>query len=271
MSYAILTDTTRCTGCEKCVDACAEVNHLGEDVHYPWVEADGLSGDRFCSVVRRDPDRFVRLQCRHCLEPACAAVCPVGALKVTERGAVVYDRAICMGCRYCMMACPYGIPRYEWEEAIPYISKCTLCAEAMARGEIEQPACTAACPEQATVFFTSREEALEEARRRIAESPGRYFEDRIWGEHEVGGTRVLYLSDIDLTWMSLNDRPLPTEPLPHRTHRILATVPPTFIGVGLLMTGTWLYAKRRRDVEATEGHPEAVERPTQTEDEGGEA
>ncbi|MEJ2188817.1 MAG: 4Fe-4S binding protein, partial [Acidobacteriota bacterium] len=186
MSFAILTDTTRCTGCNKCVDACVEINHLGEDLHYPWRERDGLNENRFCSVVRPAPNCFVRLQCRQCLDPACAAVCPVGALHKTDEGPVTYDTEICMGCRYCMMACPFGIPRYQWESPVPLIRKCTLCYEAMARGEIEQPACTAACPEDATVFFRDRREAWSEARHRISENPGLYFEDRIWGEHEVG-------------------------------------------------------------------------------------
>ena len=153
-----------------------------------------------------------------------------------------------MGCRYCMMACPFGIPRYEWDSAIPHIRKCTLCYDAMARGEIEQPACTAACPEHATVFFEDRDHALREAHRRIAENPGKYFEDRIWGEHEVGGTSVLYLSSMDLSsvlWHSF--KPLGDEPLPERTERIMVTVPPTFFGVCAVMAGTyWVINRRRR-------------------------
>jgi len=254
MSFAILTDTTKCTGCERCVDACVEVNHLAEDIHYRWRERDGLNGARYCSVVHAPGDHYVRLQCRHCVEPACVAACPVGALHKTEDGPVVYDRDICMGCRYCMMACPYEIPRYMWEENVPYVSKCTMCYEAMRRGEIDQPACTRACPEEATVFFRSRDQALAEARRRIAANPGTYFENRIWGEHEVGGTSVIYLSDIDLgsifgqRYKSLGD-----EPYPHFTERIMATVPGTFVSVCALMAGTFLFLRRRDRVMAEEG------------------
>jgi len=268
MSIAILTDTTRCTGCERCVDACVEVNHLGPDIRYPWREEDGLNGNRFCSVLHRPDNRFVRLQCRHCLEPACAAACPVGALEKTPEGAVNYHPDICMGCRYCMMACPYGIPRYQWERSVPYVRKCTMCYEAMQRGEIDQPACTAACPEQATVFFTSREEALAEARKRIRMNPGRYFEDRIWGEHEVGGTGVLYLSDIDLGFLAWqSERTLTDEPFPHKTQRILATVPPTFVGVCAVMAGTFWVIRRRQEVSRAEGSLHQPETPT-TEDGG---
>jgi formate dehydrogenase iron-sulfur subunit len=254
MSFAILTDTTRCTGCERCVDACVEVNRLDEDVRYRWRQPDGLSGHRYCSVVQIDAYHWVRKQCRHCLEPACVAACPVGALHRTEDGPIVYDRDICMGCRYCMMACPYQIPRYMWEQTVPYISKCTMCWEAMRRGEIEQPACTEACPEQATQFFTSREQALAEARRRIAAHPGRYFEDRIWGEHEVGGTSVVYISDIDLGILAGHrHRPLGDEPFPHFTERIMTTVPTTFVAVTAAMAGTYAFIKRRDRVMAEEG------------------
>jgi formate dehydrogenase iron-sulfur subunit len=253
MSWAILTDTTRCTGCSRCVDACVEINRLGEDIRYRWRQPDGLNGNRFCSVLQIDVYHWVRKQCRHCLVPACVAVCPVGALHTTPEGPVVYDREICMGCRYCMMACPYQIPRYMWEETVPYISKCTMCHEAIERGEISQPACTEACPEQASLFFTSRALALAEARRRIAANPGLYFEDRIWGEHEVGGSSVLYLSDIDLGLLAgRHPKPLGDAPFPHATDRIMATVPTTFVTVTAAMAATYLFIRRRDRVMAEE-------------------
>jgi len=254
MSFAILTDTTRCTGCERCVDACVEINGLGPDIRYPWRRTDGLNGARYCSIVSAPGNRWIRLLCRHCLEPACVAACPVAALHKTADGPVVYDRDICMGCRYCMMACPYQIPRYMWEEDVPYVSKCTMCYEAMRRGSIEQPACTKACPEDATVFFRSRREALVEARRRISDNPGRYFGNRIWGEHEVGGSSVLYISDIDLGPVTgRGPYRLGDEPLPRYTERILATVPGTFVSVCAVMAGTYLFLKRRDRVMAEEG------------------
>jgi formate dehydrogenase iron-sulfur subunit len=254
MSFAILTDTTKCTGCERCVDACVEQNKLGPDVRYRWREDDGLNGSRFCSVVRASTGEPVRLQCRHCLEPACVSVCPVAALSKTDAGPVIYDRDICMGCRYCMMACPYKIPRYMWERSVPYISKCTMCFAAMSRGEIEQPACTAACPEHAAVFFRSRDEALDEARGRMAEHPGSYFENRVWGEHQVGGTSVLYISDIDLGFLAGDTpKPLGDEPMPHVTERILSTVPGTFLTVCVVMGGIYAFLSRRDRVMVAEG------------------
>jgi hypothetical protein len=128
-----------------------------------------------------------------------------------------------------------------------------MCYEAMRRGEIQQPACTEACPEQATVFFASRERALAEARRRISDNPGRYYEDRIWGEREVGGSSVLYISDIDLDFLAgQRYRPLGNEPFPHFTERIMATVPTTFVAVTAAMAGTYLFIKRRDRVMAEE-------------------
>ena len=139
----------------------------------------------------------MRVQCRHCLDPACAAACPVGALYTTESGAVAYDADICMGCRYCMVACPFRMTRYEWDSPMPRVRKCILCHDALKSGELDQPACTAACPTKATIFG-ERDALLAEARRRIEAAPDKYIH-HIWGEHEVGGTSVLYISDVELT------------------------------------------------------------------------
>ena len=127
MSKAILTDITKCIGCLKCVSACKESNKLEMDVPRVWQKKDGLSAENWTSIIQKPDKHFIRKQCRHCLEPACASVCPVGALHKTEEGAVVYDKEKCIGCRYCMMACPYGIPRYDWDEPVPYVRKCILC------------------------------------------------------------------------------------------------------------------------------------------------
>ena len=127
MKAAILTDTTNCIGCNECAIACKKVNHLPADMPRRWDLEDGLSARNWTSVVEGPNHAYARQQCRHCLEPACVASCPVGALSKTEIGAVVYDSSRCMGCRYCMMACPYGIPRYDWDQAVPYIRKCILC------------------------------------------------------------------------------------------------------------------------------------------------
>jgi formate dehydrogenase iron-sulfur subunit len=240
MRAAILTDTTKCIGCSECVLACKKVNHLQSDVPRRWDADDGLSARNWTSVLGQSDDKFVRKQCRHCLEPACVNACPVGAMQKTKIGAVVYDSTKCLGCRYCMMACPFGIPRYEWTSLVPYVRKCILCYDRIEQGG--QPACTEVCPTQATIFG-DRDELLAEAHRRIREGPGKYVK-RVWGESEVGGTSVLYISDVDLSFLTYGEG-FGNQPLPHTTRAAMEAVPFTFVGVGAALTGLYWIINRR--------------------------
>jgi formate dehydrogenase iron-sulfur subunit len=244
MSFAILTDVTKCIGCLECVAACRKINNLKVDRPRIWQKNDGLSANNWTSILREDKGRFVRNQCRHCLEPACASVCPVGALHQTEKGAVVYDLSKCLGCRYCMMACPYGIPRYDWDEQVPYVQKCILCYDRINEGK--QPGCTEICPEKATIFG-KRDELLAEAHKRIKENPGKYI-DKVWGEHDVGGTSVLYISDVDLGFMTYKSD-LGTQPLPKTTELAMNSVPFAFVGMGGVMLGLHWIVKRRMELK----------------------
>jgi len=249
-TMAILTDVTRCIGCEECVAGCRLTNDTGSDAPYRWQgEVDDLSSTRWTTIVAIE-NRHVRQHCRHCLDPACAAACPVGALKKTAEGAVAYDAEICMGCRYCMVACPFAMTRYEWESITPRVRKCILCYDKIMAGELSQPACTAACPTGATIFG-EREELLAEARSRIAAAPDRYI-DHIWGEHEVGGTSVLTISDVSLTEAGWAEG-LGSRPRPVLARKVLHTVPYTFFGVAGLMYGVHWTLDRRRKVAAAEG------------------
>ncbi len=237
----ILTDTTLCTGCERCVEACKRENGLGKDLPYPWkARIDDLSSTRYTTIVRRPEDHFVRRFCRHCNEPACVSACIVGALQKTAEGPVIYDLKKCIGCRYCMMSCPYGIPRYDWAKAIPYVRKCTMCHPRLREGK--PPACVEACPEKATIFGP-REELLAEARRRIHGDPGRYVQT-VFGETEIGGTSVLYISDIPLDFLAFKPD-LGERPLPALTWQALSKVPPLIVAVGGLMTGIYWVIERR--------------------------
>jgi formate dehydrogenase iron-sulfur subunit len=244
MSKAILTDITKCIGCHECVAACKIANHLKAELPTVWQKTDGLSANNWTSVVEKPGNHFIRKQCRHCLEPACASVCPVGALHKTSTGAVIYDSGKCLGCRYCMMACPYGIPRYDWEEPVPYVRKCILCYTRIEEGQ--QPACTQACPTQATVFG-ERDELLAEAHRRIKENPGKYI-NKVFGEDEIGGTSVLYLSDIDLGFLSYQPN-LGNKPLPQTTSIAMHSVPFAFVGMGTFMYGLHWIIKRRQKLQ----------------------
>lgn len=243
---AILTDTTLCTGCESCVRACKEDNDLPADSPRAWKRAIAdLSSTRYTTILRRKGGHNVRQQCRHCLKPACASACIVGALTQTDEGAVVYDKGRCMGCRYCMVACPYGVPRYEWERAIPAVRKCDFCADRIAEGN--EPACTEACPEGATIFGTRRQ-MLAEAHRRIDANPSNYI-NKVFGETEVGGTSVLYISDIPLGFLGWKD-PLGETPMPDLTWEALSKVPPVVVGMGTLMAGTWWVIDRKMAKQA---------------------
>ncbi|HXV74911.1 MAG TPA: 4Fe-4S dicluster domain-containing protein [Candidatus Polarisedimenticolaceae bacterium] len=197
-SLAVLVDTTRCAGCRNCELACAEANGLpvpdtGDD---SLLERERKPGPGQWSVINRfETDAgevFVKRQCMHCLQPACASACLTKAMLKTEQGPVVWREEKCMGCRYCMMSCPFDMPTFEYDSAVPRIEKCRMCFDRLARGA--RPACVENCPAEA-LTFGPRHELLVEARRRFYAEPGRYV-DRIYGEHEVGGTGWLYLSAV---------------------------------------------------------------------------
>ena len=229
---SILFDVTRCTGCERCVEACVEAS--GKDAAAAASDRattpDGLSANRLVTLAPVDSGRFSRLSCMHCVEPSCVAACLVGGLTKSELGPVVYDPGKCIGCRYCMLACPFHVPRYEWDSTTPLMSKCSMCFDRLREGR--QPACVEACPND-VMIFGEREDLLRRAHAMIRLEPGRYL-PRVWGEHEFGGTSVLFVSDVDLAalgWPEERTAPIPslTDPLIHKT---------PMIGFGVLF-GSW--------------------------------
>lgn len=242
MSVAILTDITKCIGCLQCVSACKQINNLAREVPKIWQKNDGLSARNWTSIIQKPDNKYVRKQCRHCLEPACVSACPVGALHKTKYGIVMYDKDKCLGCRYCMMACPYGIPRYDWDKPVPYVEKCILCYDRVKQGK--QPGCTEICPTGATIFG-DRKELLAEAHHRIEQEPDKYIK-RVWGEHEIGGTSVLYISDIDLGFLALK-ADMGTRSLPSTTELAMNSVPFAFLGMGATMLGlNWIIKRRMK-------------------------
>jgi formate dehydrogenase beta subunit len=231
----MLVDTTKCVGCRACEAACSEANRLPE----PKADGQGdgvlaarrdTTTDAFTVVNRfpnpKNPDQpiYVRRQCMHCNQPGCASACLVKALEKTREGAVVYNKDRCLGCRYCMIACPFDVPKYQYDSPTPYVRKCTFCAERQKRGE--QPACAEACPTGATLFGKKRD-LLEIARTRIAKEPDRYY-PRIYGEHEVGGTGWLYLTGAEPSKLGLPEN-LGTTPYPELTAGFLYGVPLVFV------------------------------------------
>jgi formate dehydrogenase iron-sulfur subunit len=185
---------------------------------------------------------FNKQQCMHCEHPGCAEACIVGALKKTPEGPVTYDDRKCIGCRYCQMACPFGIPNFQWDTPTPWIQKCTFCADRQAIGL--KPACATSCPTGA-LKFGERDELLAEAHARIAAHPTRYV-DRVYGEHEVGGTSFLFLSPVAFDKLGLRD--LPSQPVTINAARAMSFVPPVLVGVAAAMAGIYWLTKRRARV-----------------------
>jgi formate dehydrogenase iron-sulfur subunit len=241
---ALLLDTTRCIGCGACSQACKERNRLprtSEDVL-----TDKLS-DRTFTVVNRQGSRFVRRMCMHCEVPSCVSACPVGAFRKTAAGPVVYDETRCMGCRYCMLACPFNVPKYEWGKTLPRVRKCDMCAERLAQGLAT--ACATACPTGATKFGT-RAALLAEARARIAAEPNRYY-DYVYGVEEVGGTSVLIISDVRPDQLGLRTD-LVNEPPAMLTWRVLNKIPNVVAMASLVLGGVYWITKRSDEVARAE-------------------
>lgn len=238
MKAAILNDVTRCVGCGACALACKEVNGL------PAGGTNELSATTWSALDERG-GHHVRRQCMHCLEPACVSVCPVGALQKTAEGPVIYDESRCIGCRYCMVACPFGVPRYEWNSPLPRVQKCVMCYHKRL-SEGKQPACTEACPAGATVFG-ERDALIHEARRRIDENPGRYI-DHIYGLNEAGGTSVLYLSDRPFEEIGFTAA-VRSVSYPKLTWGVLSKIPYVVSIGGTMLFGIWWLANRKELLE----------------------
>ena len=242
-ALAMLIDITDCIGCRSCMEACMQRQGIEGD---PF-DVEQLSAEAY-TVVDEIGDSFVRRMCMHCQDPTCASACPVEAIRKTELGPVVYEASRCLGCRYCMMACPFNVPRYEWAATVPAIAKCDMCADRQMRGEV--PACVEACPMEA-VISGPRGELLEEAHRRLRDDPDRYFQ-HVYGETEVGGTSVLFLSPVPFEELGFNTE-LGSEALPHRTARVIERIPDLVSIGGAALMAIWWITNRRQEVALAEG------------------
>jgi len=238
---ALLIDTTLCIGCNACQDACKKENGLPEGAEKK------LSPTAYTALEEHDGGIFVRRMCQHCLEPTCASVCPVGALAKTEDGPVLYDESKCIGCRYCIQACPFQVPRYEWSSNYPRVQKCRLCAERIRRGL--PTACAEICPTGATKFG-NRDDLIREAYDRMAKDPDKYFH-KIYGVQEVGGTSILYLSSIPFEQLGFKTK-LESSALPMLTWNALSKIPSVVSVGGVFLYGIWWITNRRSEVQKLE-------------------
>lgn len=247
MAKAILFDVTRCIGCKACEVACKDQNHLPEN-------DDTKLTARTWNIVQQYGELYVRRFCMHCQTPTCVSVCPVGAFVKRDDGVVLYDENKCIGCRYCMAACPFQVPKYEWDSTLPRVQKCIMCASRLQKGE--QPACTEICPTAASLFG-ERDELLQEARQRIQANPGQYV-DHIYGEKEVGGTSVIYLSNVPFAELGF-DTNLTTDPLPSLTWYVLSKIPNLVSIGGVMLFGIWWIINRRITLERQRVQQEKLE------------
>jgi len=237
--YGMLYDATKCIGCKSCMVACKRVNGMPPDLdeeglHDAPIDLDSKTMNIIKLYEGEDGRSFVKRQCMHCLDPSCVSACPVSAMRKDPKTGIVYwDGDNCIGCRYCMMACPFEIPKFEWDSPFPKIVKCTLCKDTNLK-EKGIPACCEVCPTGA-IIFGNRDELLDIAKHRIKDNPGRYLPE-VYGEYEVGGTGVLYLSHINFTKLGLPDLPeeSPAEYCERIHHGIYRTVLPPFLSFGVI-------------------------------------
>ncbi len=261
----LLTDLTLCVGCRVCEVACNKANKLPRP-EVPFSDSTVFEKERRPSagvftVVNRYPSPdggrpvFRKVQCMHCNEPACVSACPVAAMVKTPEGPVIWDERVCIGCRYCMMACPFSIPAYEYSSAFsPRVRKCTMCYERVFKqGGI--PACAEACPTKAIVYG-QRAELLRLARRRIIETPEKYV-DHIFGEKEVGGTSWLYLSAVPFE--NLGFPQTLDVAYGELTWDFLTAVPVVLILWPALMIGLHRFGLRREQLAAEEALKRAAQ------------
>lgn len=242
-SASMLYDSTICVGCRACQTACKRRANLPHetDSQALYEKPNDLSADTWTLIKLYQGEKgtsFIKNQCMHCIDPACVSVCPVAALIKLPEGPVVYRGERCIGCRYCMAACPFGIPKSQWDAVLPLIQKCDFCADRQAEGL--QPACGEACPTGALISG-KRVDMLKIAHDRLKSNPS--YVQHVYGETEAGGTSMLYVSDMDYTdlgFPQLDDTALPTLDWPY-----LQAVP----GVIAVMVGlsTAIYLRTHRN------------------------
>jgi len=194
--YAILYDATMCIGCQSCEFTCAESHGLPEPTELPEVGVRRKTNETRRTVVNAfdfgEGESYLKQQCMHCIDPACVAACLTQAMFKTKEGPVIWREDKCMGCRYCMVSCPFDVPKFEYHSPNPKIIKCDMCHDRIIKDQM--PACVENCPAEA-LKFGKRSELLKEARRRIVESPEMY-NDMIFGDEVAGGTGFLYISKV---------------------------------------------------------------------------
>lgn len=243
---ALLIDIKRCVGCLACETACKELHGFG-------AAPEPTLSDTAFTVVEQRGEKFVRKLCMHCGDPACVSACPVGALGKSVLGAVEYDAGKCISCRYCMLACPYQVPRYQWTKLAPLVKKCDLCSDRLKAGK--PTACAEACPTEATLFG-ERDELINEAWSRIRGDAS--YVPHIWGVEELGGGSVLFVSDVPFEKLGFKPAPTGNRPMPTLTASALGDSPKVVIMGGTVLSALYWVTQRRREVALAEAAEKAA-------------
>ena len=256
-AMGVLVDLSRCVGCRSCEAACNREQKLPapekpfndfsvfDEIHHGQKRR--TDETRYTIVNRYDiPGRehplFRKIQCNHCLEPACLTSCFVNAYTKTPEGAVIYDSTVCVGCRTCMVACPFYIPTFRYSSAFkPRIMKCVFCHDTRLTKGLP-PACVEACPQEA-LTFGRRTDLVAAGKQRIRENPGNYV-DHLYGEHEAGGTSWMYLSPAPFEQVGI-DTTVPKEPILNYVKDFLSIVPMVLTIWPALFAGFHLLATRK--------------------------
>ncbi|BCS54394.1 4Fe-4S dicluster domain-containing protein [Geobacter sp. SVR] len=251
----VLVDTTRCIGCRSCEAACNKEQKLPEpassfDDKSVFKETRRTDENALTVVNRYEPQEqgkgpvYRKQQCNHCNEPACLTSCFVNAYTKTKEGAVIYNSKICVGCRNCMIACPFNMPAYSYSSAFnPVVKKCIFCYDTRLKVG-RPPACVEICPQEA-LTFGHRKDLIKVAHERIRETPDRYH-DHVYGEKECGGTGWLYLSSLSPEQIAL-DTSLSNDPIISNVKDFLGTVPMVLTIWPALFSGIHLLATRNKD------------------------
>lgn len=227
--HAYLFDATRCIDCRACMIACSVENNVPMNDTFIWVAGRQVMG-KYPDLQRAS----MPYHCMHCLEPDCVSACPVGAWSKREDGPVVYDEKKCIGCRYCMNACPFSVPHFDWDKGLlggALVHKCTMCVQRLDEGK--EPACVQTCPTGA-LKFGERQDLIVEAHARIQAHPGRYV-DHVYGESENGGTSYLILSHVPFADLGLPR--IGSTPVKDVSEAAMGITIPFALGWGALLTG----------------------------------
>ena len=228
----VLVDLTRCVGCRSCEAACNKEQGLPAPAQ-PFDDLSVLDHKRRTSegaytvvnkydIPGQDHPLFRKIQCNHCNEPACLTSCFVNAYTKTPEGAVIYDPTVCVGCRTCMVACPFYVPAYSYSSVLnPVVQKCIFCYETRLKFG-RPPACVEACPKE-VLTFGKRKDLIKLGNQRIKTYPDLYV-DHIYGEKEVGGTSWMYLSSAPFDQVGF-DTHLGNQPILSYVKEFLTIVP----------------------------------------------